>query len=106
MLALQISLAVTIVVAVAAIFSAGSFRGKWLDTVDRLNFQLEENSRIRAINKQAHEAWSRDSVIWNDRLNAARGRMKEIADLVSRRPERRRWLAIARNVAKIAANSV
>ena len=106
MLQLQIFAAAVAVVAVAVGLLADSYRRKWRDTVDRLGFQLQENGRLRAINRQAHEAWARDSVIWNERLDAARARMAEIATLVSRRPPRRRWLAVARNVAKIAANGV
>lgn len=59
-----------------------------------------------AAHAETRRGWERDSQCWNERLTAGRARMAEISDLVSRRPPRRRWLAMARNVAKIAANSV
>lgn len=99
MLALSIALAVAIVL-------AAYFWIQWTMTKEMLRAERIASTQVQQhlsnMLKQQHEAWAKDSHAWNVRLGEWRVRMSEIAAIISRRPAKRRWLAMCREIAVIA----
>lgn len=67
----------------------------------KLRDKEAECLRLRDSLARAHQGWARDNDYNNQRLATARNRFIAIGDIVSRRPPRRRWLAMARKIAQI-----
>ncbi len=103
MLTLTIALA-------AAVVLAAIFWVKWTEKKEELAAQHKAHdatfSRLAEVIRQQHEAWAKDSAAWSIRLSQARASMVEISAIISRRPAKRRWLAMVREVAQIASRGV
>lgn len=106
LLSTQIIVAALIVAVALLALATYSFRNRFHDTVDRLSFQLAENQRLRNEMRATHEKWAADNDYNAKRLDVARQKMVEVRALVMRRPPRRRWLAMARSIAKIVETGV
>lgn len=73
---------------------------------ERIKFRDFQIVKLKRALLDTHDSWAKDSNRFMDRLNVGRERMAQIAAIVSRRPPRRKWLADARNIAKIASDSI
>ncbi len=72
----------------------------------RIKFRDAQIVRLKGLLLETHDQWAKDSTRFMERLNVGRNRMAEIADIISRRPPRRKWLADVRRIAAIASNSI